>query len=75
MDVNMTIRARMGQNSGRKQNLCMSTLRATLPSNMKRLINPNNNTLGRTEEDKSDPVKVIQALLKHFGGSVSVQAE
>ena len=53
----------------------MSTLQATLPSNMKRLINPNNNTLGRTEEDKSDPVKVIQALLKHFGGSVSVQAE
>ena len=53
----------------------MSTLRATLPSKMKRLINPNNKTLGLSEEDKSDPVKVIQALVKRFGGSVSVQAE
>ena len=42
---------------------------------MKRLINPNNKTLGLSEEDKSDPVKVIQALVKRFGGSVSVQAE
>ena len=53
----------------------MSTLRATLPSKMKRLINPNNKTLGLSEEDKSDPVKVIQALVKRFGGSISVQAE
>ena len=42
---------------------------------MKRLITPNNKTLGLSEEDKSDPVKVIQALVKRFGGSVSVQAE
>ena len=42
---------------------------------MKRLINPNNKTLGLSEEDKSDPVKVIKALIKRFGGSVSVQAE
>ena len=53
----------------------MSTLRATLPSKMKRLINPNNKTLGLSEEDKSDSVKVIQALVNRFGGSVSVQAE
>ena len=42
---------------------------------MKRLINPNNKTLGLPEEDKSNPVKVLQALVKRFGGSVSVQAE
>ena len=42
---------------------------------MKILINPNNKTLGLSEEDKSDPVKVIKALIKRFGGSVSVQAE
>ena len=42
---------------------------------MKRVINPNNKTLGLSEEDKSDPVKVIEVLVKHFGGSVSVQAE
>ena len=53
----------------------MSTLRSTLPSKMKRLINPNNKTLGLSEEDKSDPVKVIKVLIKRFGGSVSVQAE
>ena len=53
----------------------MSTRRATLPSKMKRLINPNNKTLGLFEEDKSDPVKVIQDLVKRFGGSESVQAE
>ena len=64
-----------GKKQWKKQNLCMSTLRATLPSKMKRLINPNNKTLGLSEEDKSDPVKVIKALIKRFGGSVSVQAE
>ena len=64
-----------GKNHWKKQNLCMSTLRATLPSKMKRLINPSNKTLGLSEEAKSDPVKVIQALVKRFGGSVSVQAE
>ena len=64
-----------GKNQWKKKNLCMSTLRATLPSKMKRLINPNNKTLGLSEEAKSDPVKVIQALVKRFGGSVSVQAE
>ena len=64
-----------GKKQWKKQNLCMSTLRATLPSKMKRLINPNNKALGLSEEDKSDPVKVIQALVKRFGGSVSVQAE
>ena len=53
----------------------MSTRRATLPSKMKRLINPNNKTLGQFEEDKSDPVKVIQDLVKRFGGSEGVQAE
>ena len=53
----------------------MSTLRAILPSKMKRLINPNNKTLGLSEEDKSDPAKVIKALIKRFEGSVSVQAE
>ena len=60
-----------GKNQWKKQNLCMSTLRATLPSKMKRLINPNNKTLGLSEEAKSDPVKVIQALVKRFGGSSS----
>ena len=64
-----------GKKQWTKQNLWMSTLRATLPSKMKRLINPNNKTLGLSEEDKSDPVKVIKALIKRFGGSVSVQAE
>ena len=53
----------------------MSTLRATLPSKMKRLINSNNKTLGLSEEDKNNPVKVIQALVSRFSGSVSVQAE
>ena len=38
-------------------------------------LNPSNETLGLSEEDKSDPGKVIQALVKRFGGSVSVQAE
>ena len=65
----------MGKKQWKKQNLCMSTLRETLPSKMKRLINPNNKTLGLSEEDKSDPVKVIKAFIKRFGGSVSVQAE
>ena len=55
-----------GKKQWKKQNLCMSTLRATLPSKMKRLINPDNKTLGLSEEDKSDPVKVIQALVKRF---------
>ena len=64
-----------GKKQCKKQNLCMSTLRGTLPSNMKRLINPNNKTLGLSKEDKRDPVKVIQALVKRFGGGVSVQAE
>ena len=59
----------------KKTVLCMSTLRATLPPKMKRLINPNNKTLGLPEEDKSNPVKVLQALVKRFGGSVRVQAE
>ena len=58
-----------------KPGLCMSTLRATLPPKMKRLINPNNKTLRLPEEDKSNPVKVLQAVVKRFGGSVSVQAE
>ena len=59
-----------GKKQWKKQNLCMSTLRATLPSKMKRLINLNNKTLGLSEEDKNDPVKVIEALVKRFGGSV-----
>ena len=75
MDVNMMIKARMEKKHWKKQNLYMSTLRATLPSKMKRLINPNNKTLGLAEEDKSDPVEVIQALVKRFGGSDSVQVE
>ena len=53
----------------------MPTLRATLPSKMERLINPNNKTLGLSQEDTSDRVKVITALIKRFGGSDSVQAE
>ena len=64
-----------GKAQWKKPSLCMSTLRATLPSKMKRLINPNNKTLGLSEENKDNPVKVIQALIKRFGGSVSVQAE
>ena len=64
-----------GKNQWKKKNLCMSTLRATLPSKSKRLINPNNKTLELSEEAESDPVKVIQALVKRLGGSVSVQAE
>ena len=76
MDVNMTIKARMEKKKTTEEtNLCMSTLRATLPSKKKRLINPNNQSLGLSEEDKTDPVNVIQALVKRFGGSVSVQAE
>ena len=59
----------------KKPGLCMSTLRATLPPKMKRLINPNNKTLGLSEEENNNPVKVLQALVKRFGGSVSVQAE
>ena len=42
---------------------------------MKRLINPSNKTLGLSVTDNSNPVKVLQALIKRFGGSVSVQAE
>ena len=42
-DVNMTIIARMGKNNGENKTFA---LRATLPSKMKRLINPNNKTLG-----------------------------
>ena len=64
-----------GKKQWKKQSLCMSTLQATLPSKMKRLMNPNNKTLGLSEEDKCDPMKVIQDLVKRFGGSVSVQAE
>ena len=64
-----------GKRQWKKQNFCMSTLRATPPSKMKRLINPNNKTLEQSEEDKSDPVKVIKALIKCFAGRVSVQAE
>ena len=64
-----------GQAQWNKLSLCMSTLRATLPSKMKRLINPNNKTLGLSEEDKNNPVKGIQALVNRFSGSVSVQAE
>ena len=60
-----------GKKQWKKQNFCMSTMRATLPSKMKRLINPNNKTLGLSEEANSDPVKVIQALVKRFGGSSS----
>ena len=59
----------------KKSDLCMSTLRATLPPRMKRLINPSNKTLGLSVTDNSNPVKVLQALIKRFGGSVSVQAE
>ena len=64
-----------GKAQWKKPSLCMSTLRATLPSKMKRLINPNNKTLGLSNADKGNPVKVIQALIRRFGGSVSVQAE
>ena len=64
-----------GQAQWNKPSLCMSTLRATLPSKKKRLINPNSKTLGLSEEDKNNPVKVIQALVNRFSGCVSVQAE
>ena len=59
----------------KKQNLCMSTLRATLPSKMKRLINSNNKTLGRFEVNKSDPMEVIQSLVERLGVSVSKLSE
>ena len=58
----------------KNSDLCMSTLRATLPPRMT-LINPRNNTLGLSVTDNSNPVKVLQALIKRFGSSVSVQAE
>ena len=45
----------------------MSTLRATLPSKMKSLINPNNKTLDLSKEDKNNLVKVIQALVSKGG--------
>ena len=64
----------MGKTMEETKPLYVNTSR-TLPSKMKRLINLNNKTLGLSEEDKSDPVKVIKALIKRFGGSVSVQAE
>ena len=59
----------------KKSDLYMSTLRATLPPRMKRLINPSNKTLGLSVTNNSNPVKVLQALIERFGGSVSVQAE
>ena len=55
--------------------LCISTLRATLPPRMKRLINPSKKTLGLSATDNSNLVKVLQALTKRFGGSVSVQTK
>ena len=42
---------------------------------MKRQVNPSNKTLGLSVADNSNPVKVLQALNKRFGFSVSVQAE
>ena len=42
---------------------------------MKRLVNPSDNTLGLSVEDSSNPVKVHQALMKRFGGNMSVQAK
>ena len=59
----------------KNSDVCMSTLRATLPPRMKRLINLSINTLGLSVTDNSNPVKVLQALIKRFGGSVSVQGE
>ena len=53
----------------------MSTLRDTLPPRMKRLTNPSNKTLRFSVADNSNPMDVLQALIKRFGGSVSVQAE
>ena len=53
----------------------MFTLRATLSRRMKRPINPRNKTLGLSVMDNGNPVKVLQALIKRFGGSVSAQAE
>ena len=53
----------------------MSTLCATLPLKIKRLTNPSNKTLGLSEENKNNPVKVIQDPMKRFSGNVSVQAE
>ena len=55
------------QSEDGKRNLCMTTLQANLPAKLKRLINSNNKTIGVSEEDKSDLVKVIQALIKRFG--------
>ena len=42
---------------------------------MRTLINRSNKTLGLSVTDNSNPVKVLQALIKRFSGSVSVQAE
>ena len=38
-----------GKKQWKKRNLCMSTLRVTLPSTMKRLISPHNKMLGLSE--------------------------
>ena len=53
----------------------MSTPRAPLPPKMKRQINPSNKTLSLSLADNSNQVKVLQALNKRFGFSVSVQAK
>ena len=48
---------------------------APLPPKMKRQINPGNKTLGSSVAGNGNPVKVLQALNKRFGFSVSVQAK
>ena len=57
------------------ESLCVSTSQATPPSKMKRLTNPNTKTLKLSVVEKCNPVKVIEALVRRFGGSVNVQAE
>ena len=47
----------------------MSALRETLSPRMKRLTNPSNKTLRFSVADNSNPMDVLQALIKRFGGS------
>ena len=68
-------RSEVGVAQWKNSDLCRSILRAMLPPRMRTLINPSNKTLGLSVTDNSKPVKVLQALMKRFGGSVSVQAE
>ena len=69
----MTMTARMVKHSGRNRvYACLPC--ETLSSKIKGLIKLNNKTLGLSDKDKKISVKVIQAPVNRFSGSVSVQA-